>query len=66
MDLSFLGTVAPEEGQLRNCRSLMRCTGVLSFFVILPRVHPGASGRRQGWKTPKGPPDGALLLYVWR
>ena len=32
-----------------------------------PKVPPGAySEQRQGWKTPKGPSGGSLLLYIYR
>jgi len=34
-------------------------------LAILPKVHSGAfSGQGQGWKTPRGPAGGALLLCV--
>jgi len=34
-------------------------------LTTLPKVDPGAfSGQRQGWKTPRGPPDSVLLLCV--
>ena len=32
-----------------------------------PKVDPGAfSGQRQGWKTPRGPSDSALLKWKWK
>ena len=38
-------------------------TGLMRGLATLPKVHPGTcNGRRQGWKTPRGPAGSALLL----
>ena len=44
---------------------VLASAGWRAVWWPFPKVDPGAfSGQRQGWKTPRGPPDSALAASV--